>query len=338
MPNYSLNRNRRMYLHEQTTPLTVPTAVTADYCLFTKLTLDPISAAIKDPSITGSRGELKGVPGRKSGTWAIDGALHGSGAAGTAPQAHVLLKAALGHEASVAMTSTTYTLVDDITSFALFNYRTDPSGGTGLTQQIGMGCVVSDITFNVGQDVHSFAANGRCIYVIDSDNFATDDSTWLGGLMSFPAEPTAPTSLPQAVTVGFTGSITTDSNSIIELKTATIKLTTGNDIVDDTFSTYIGSGVQGNTRMIDVSLTLDDSDDSAIADLKTKARTFSPIDIVIQCGTITGSIFTYTLKQVQMVEPKFTDGPKGRVRVDFGASGAHGTTLAGLDAFKIVCT
>lgn len=340
MANYSLNRLVRAYLANQSSISTIPTVTTTNNVLFSKLSLDADIGEIKDPSVTGSRQDLAGARGRMSGTWSIEAALRGSGTAGTAP-AHldVLLESIMGQaNSTVADTSCTYALSDGISTFALYRYRRDQAGGTALTQQIGSTCGTTDATFTLGQDVAMLSCSGRCAFVLDSNNFASYISAWKGGLGSFPAEPTAPTAIPVQPVVGFTGSITADSNSVVELKTATIKISTGNQLVDDDYGNYIGSGWQGDTRSIEVGLTLDDSDSAAIVDLKQKAFTYTPINIDIVSGTVAGNIFTFNLKNVQMRNPKFSDGPKGRMRLDFSASMAHGTTLAGTDAFQIVVT
>jgi hypothetical protein len=340
MPNYSLNRLQRAYLGIQTDIATIPTVVTANNVLFSKLSLDASAAAIKDPAVTGSRQSLESQRGRMTGAWSIDTVLRGSGAAGTAPpHLDVLLQSVFGHaNTAVASTSNTYNMTDDIINFALFRYRHDQAGGVALTNHIGSLCGTTDATFTMGADLAQATFNGSAAFVLDSDNFASYVSAWKGGLSSFPAEPTAPTAIPTLPVIGFTGSITTDSDSVVELKTATIKVSTGNTLVDDSYGQFIGSGWQGDERTIELSLTLDDSDSAAIIDLKQKAFSFTPIDIVIVSGTVAGNIFTFTLKQVQMQNVKFSEGPKGRMRVDFSASMAHGTTLAGLDAFKLAIT
>lgn len=332
MPNYSLVRNRWLYAAIQSDPLTIATVTTSNYFSHTKASLDPVVDLIKDNSITGSRQDPLGIPGRMSGTFSIDLNMRGAGA-GVVPMFDPLLVATFGQ----AATSGVYTLTDNIETFSLYNYRVDPSGGTGLTQQIGMGCTVSDTTFTVGNDIATMTCNGKAVFVLDTNDFSTYTTAEKGGLSSFPASPTLPTSILSVPVVGFTGSITTGSDTIVELKTATIKISTGNDIVTDTFGTFIGSGTQGNVRTIDVTLTLDDSDSTGIANLKKKAQNKAAFNVAINVGTVAGNIFEFALVNVQLGSYKFTDGSKGRVQLEFSASTAHGSTLAGLDALTLTC-
>ncbi|HXS93183.1 MAG TPA: hypothetical protein VN736_01190 [Candidatus Limnocylindrales bacterium] len=342
MSNYALNRLRRLYMAAQTDPLTLPSSITnTNYCLFSSLDIVGEQQVIRRPDITGSRQDLIGLPGRHTGTWSVSMSLAGSGSAGTAPDCDPLLQAIFGAaNTAVASTSNTYSLSDNIITCALYHYRHAQNGTTALTQQISMGSTVTQATFSLGSDIATLSANGRSIFVLDSDNWSAYTGVFSGakgGLSAFPSEPSSPVFHGVPV-VGFTGSLTTDSNSVAELKSMTIKVTTGNQIVDDTFGQYFGSGVQGDFRTIDVSLTLDDSDSAAMLDLKQKAFSFAPINIVAVCGTTAGNTWTFNLNQVQMVNPKFSPGPKGRMRLDFNASVAHGTTLSGLDAFSLALT
>lgn len=333
MPNYSLIRNRWLYAAMQSDPLTIATVDTGDYFSHTKVSLDPVVDLIKDNSITGSRQDPLGIPGRMSGTFSVDLNMRGSGTTLTAPSFDALLEATFGQ----AIATGVYALTDNIETFSLYNYRVDPAGGTALTQQIAMGATVTDTTFTIGSDIASMTCNGKAVFVLDTNDFSTYNTAEKGGLTSFPASPTLPTSILEVPVVGFTGSITTGSDTIVELKTATVKISTGNDIVTDTFGTFIGSGVQGNVRTIDVTLTLDDSDSTGIANLKKKAQSKAPFNIALTVGTIAGNTFAFALSQVQLGSYKFTDGSKGRVQLEFSASTAHGTTLAGLDALTLTC-
>lgn len=341
-PNYSLNRLRRLYIAPQTDPMTLPTVTgTSNYCLFTKLNIEGVQGVINRPDITGSRGTLPGIAGKHTGTWSVGMSLAGAGAAGVDPDCDPLLQATFGAVPTiVASTSVTYALSDNIITAALFHYRHTQVGGTTLTNQISMGSVVDTATFTMGADIATVDFSGKSIFVLDSDNFASYTGALAigkGGLGSFPAEPSTPTyhGLP---VIGFTGSLTMDTQTVVELKSATVKISTGNQIVDDSFGYWMGSGVQGDMRQIDVSLTLDDSDSAAIIDLKQKAFSFAPITVTLVCGTVAGNTWTFNLSNIQMVNPKFSEGSKGRMRVDFGASIAHGSTLAGLDALSLVIT
>src|SRR5207244_1430504 len=115
--------------------------------------------------------------------------------------------------ATVASTSVTYNLSDSPLSFALYHFRTPST----VTQRIGMGAIVKDATFTLGPDIATLSANGECIWVIDSDNFASLTTAEKGGLTAFPTEPASPVAHGNAV-IGFTGAITMDGQTIADLK------------------------------------------------------------------------------------------------------------------------
>ena len=340
MSNYIFNRNRQMFIAAQTVDaLTLPTSITAaNFCLFSKLSLDSNTNSIVRPDLNGSRTSIIGLKGRMTGSYSAEMTLAGSGSAGVAPDNDVMLQSVFGQAPTVvATTSVTYNLTDAISTFALYHFRKDTTGSaTGITQQIGMGCTTKDCTISVGQDLATIAFSGDCQHVLDTDNFANYLAAWKGGLSAMPTVPAGPLVSHGKGVIGFTGSISVDGNVLAELKSATVKLGTGNTIVSDSFGTFIGSGTEGDLRGMSISMTLDDNNGTAINDLKQKAWSFTPIDIILTAGTIPGEIWTITLKSVQLQGAKFNDGQR-RVRLDFGDSTAHGTG-SGLDAVTLILT
>jgi hypothetical protein len=335
--NFAQKNKQRAYLVQQADPLVVTntagaaTVANADACVFTKCTLNGLSAQIVRPDITGSRVSLASVKGRQSGNWSIDMSLAGSGTAGTVPDCDAILVSTFGQAATVvSSTSVTYNLSDSIPSFSLFHFR-KPST---VLQRIGAGCVVKETTFSLGPDIATLSSNGECISIIDSYNFTNIPTAGKCGLTSFPTEPSSPTTLGNAV-IGFTGAITMDSQTIATLKSATIKIASGNQIIADTFNSFYGTGVIGDIRTVSVSFVIDDSDDAATADLYAKAFSQAAIDMTIQVGLVAGNIWTWTLKNVQLAQPSLEDGQL-LFRANFGDSVAHGTSPTALDECKLV--
>lgn len=333
MSNYGLRRLQRGYMAVQSDPLTLPTLTGSNYCLFTKLTLDPVINSIIRPDITGNRNQLAGVRGRMSGSWAWDLTMAGNGSAGVAPSCDALLQASFGVAPTVvASTSVTYNLSDNLLSFALGRYRRS-ANGTALSDHIGMGCIPTTTTFTMGQDLATISSSGECIFILDGDNWGNFSTGMRGGYSSFPVEPSSPTQTSIA-TIGFVGSLSMDSGSIVDLKSATIKINTGGAIVKNTFGTYIGSGVEGDVRTITISLSVDDSDAAALTDLKQKAFLYTPINITLAVGNTTGNTWTFQLNQVQLTNVKYNDSQR-RITFDIGDSGAHGSLATGLDALTL---
>src|ERR1043165_10082206 len=92
MANYALNRNQRAYAIIESTFGTVP-AITGSNCfLITKLNLRPNVDLLEPESKTGTRTQVPGVSGRRSGKFTCEVELRGSGTAGTAPDIKVLLR------------------------------------------------------------------------------------------------------------------------------------------------------------------------------------------------------------------------------------------------------
>ena len=334
----SLSRQQKAFLVAQTSPLIIPntsgsaTVTNTNACAYGKLTLTPTVAQIQRPDLTGSRGTLPSIKGRMGGNWAMEMSL-ASATAGVVPDCDPILQSLFGQAATVvASTSVTYSLSDNIQSFVLFRFR-QPSS---LTQHLGFGCVVKEATFSVGPDIATMSASGEAVFVLDSDNFGNTLTAAKGGLTVFPTSPTTPVTHGNAV-IGFTGLITMDGNTIANLKTATIKITTGNDTVKDTFGSYVASGTEGATRTVGVTFTLDDDDATATQNLKAKAFSQTPVDMSIQVGTFAGNIWTFTLKQVQLAQPSYSDGQL-RFHADFAESFAHGTSITANDDVTLTIT
>lgn len=327
-------RNTHLYAAVQSAHLTAATVATANYFTHSKVTMDRKTALIKDPSITGSLTEPLGILGKMTGDYSIDIPLRGSGTTLTAPPFDAILQSLFGSAISTGV----YSMVDTPLPFSLYRYRLDDAGSADLTNQLGLGSIVTDATFVMGPDIAMLNVTGTSAFVLDNKTFSTYLTPWKGGLSSFPAEPTAPTSILEQPTIGFTGSMVVDSNTLITFKSANIKIATGKSQIDDTFGSYIGTGVYSNTRTVDITLELDEDNSSACNDLKTKAFGGLPINIAATIGTVAGNSFELALVGVQL-DPgfKLTDGPKGNIRMSFASSIAHGSTLAGLDAVTLTC-
>jgi len=337
----SPNRLQRAYLVTQTDPLTIPNSsgtasvVGTNQALFTKVSLQQIIAPIRRPDITGYRTTPYDMAGRQSGTWSFDCSLAGSGTAGTAPDIDPLLVSIFGQAGTVsAGTSVTYSLSDSVDTFCLYHYR-QPSS---MQQRVGFGCVASDARFVLGNDIAAVSASGTCVWVLDSDNFSTATAAEKGGLASFPTEPSSPTTHGQYAVVGFTGTVTMDSQTIATLKTATIDIKTGSRLIDDTYNSYLPTAAIGDERDVSISFTLDDTNTAAIKDLKAKAKTMTPVNITIQAGLIAGNIWTFNLTGVQLSEPKVNEGNKSVFQVSFDNCMAHGSSLSALDDIQLVIT
>jgi hypothetical protein len=330
--SYAFSRNERIYLQKETAFGTIPnTGGTASVsgssaCRHVKASLTPEVALLVRPDKTGARTATAGVAGRKIGKWSVEMSLAANGAAGVVPDCDPLLVALFGADATInAGVSVSYALADVVKSLCLWRFRTPAA----VMQQVAFGAVLNEATFNLGQDIASWSASGECMWVLDSVNFSGTDATGKGGLTAFPSEPASPVT-NGGIIAGFTGQATFDGNVLANIRTATLKITTGNSIVKDTFGSYYGTTPEGDMRAVALSFGIYDDDASGTTNLYQKAISKSPINVTLQIGTVTGSKWTFTIKGIQLAVPSLDDGQR-RWSASFGDSQASGSSITALD-------
>jgi len=218
-----------------------------------------------------------------------------------------------------------YAISDAILSFCLWAFRTPAA----LQQRVGFGCVAQEATFNLGQDVATWTANGEGLWVLDSDNFSSADSTQKGGLTTFPVEPASPVT-NGGIIAGFTGRAVLDGKTLANIKNATLRIQTGNVTVKDSFGSYYPDSAEGDERNVTVDFTVDDQDDTATKNLYTKALDKTAIEIILNIGTVVGSVFVFYLKGVQLPVGTLDDGQR-RFQRSYSGAKAHGSSLTSLD-------
>ncbi len=337
MPNqYAISRQERIYLFSETTFGTIPTVGNSNYCrTMPGAGLTAVVNNYPRPDKTGTRSQVIGVLGRKSATWSVSMSLAGNGAAGVVPDCAPILTALFGGAGVVsAGTSVTYSLADPspIPSFSMYSFRTPST----LTQRIVEGAVVAEATFNLGQNIATWSANGTGIWCLDTEHFSTADVTQKGGLGAFPSEPSTPVSNGQP-SVGFTGSATFDGNVIAEIQTATLRVRTGNAVALDTFGSYYPVLAEGEQRSVGLAFTIYDNDGTGIKNLKAKAITQTPITITLVMGTISGNTWSWSLSNVQVAQPSYDDS-RNRYMCVFPESLAHASSIAVRDELSLVIT
>lgn len=314
---------------------TIPTVAAANACRHINAGLVAVVNNYPRPDKTGTRSQVIGLLGRKSATWSLSASLAGNGAPGIAPDCGPLLTALFGIAPTVvAATSVTYNLTDPspIPSFSLFSFRTPST----MTQRVVEGAVVGEATFQLGQNIATWSASGSGIWCLDSDNFAASDVTQKGGLAAYPTEPVSPITNGNSA-VGFTGQATFDGNVIAEIQSATVRLRSGNMVATDTFGSYYPTLTEGEMRACGLSFTVYDSDGTGIKNMKAKALTQTPITVILQIGTITGNIWTFTLNNVQLAAPTYDDS-KNRYMCVFPESLAHATSILVRDECVLAIT
>ncbi len=217
-----------------------------------------------------------------------------------------------------------YTLSDSIISGALWSFR-QPST---IEQRVTFGSVITEAQFDLGQDVAKCSFNGEALWSLQSDQFSGADLTQQGGLSAFPTEPVSPVT-NGGIIAGFTGKIIVNGNAIGTIKTASVKVGTGNELIKDTFGTYYPTSVQGGERRVSVSFSVYEDDGAAFQNLITIAQAKTPVQIPLFLGTVSGSIFGLILNNVQLATP--TRSENLRFMADFPESTAHGSSLTARD-------
>ena len=165
------------------------------------------------PWKTGTRSTQPGILGRKSSTFALSNMpVVLSGAAGTAPDMDVLLQGVFGQAPVIVLsTSVTYNFLD--TGFVPFCLARFQHGLTALTNQFAHGCTPEECTFTLNGSIFEMSVSGAAYWVLDSENFASEDTAGKGGLTSFPAELSSPT-ITGTIQPGFLGVATFDTNGM----------------------------------------------------------------------------------------------------------------------------
>lgn len=324
MPNFSLSRNERLYLCQESTFAQAVAPGNNNYCRHIKATMNNKVALLNRRDKTGTRTVLKGIRGRATAKWTTEMSLVTSGG-GANPDCTVLLNMLFGQ----GPTSKVWSLSDSIITGNLWSYRTPST----LDQRVALGAILQTATFTLGQDIAEWTAEGECAYVLGSNFFSDADTFQLGGLGSFPAEPGSPVSAGDII-AGFTGLIVVDSVTLAEIRTATVKVNTGNALVTDTFGSFYATQAEGDERNISFGFNLYDNDSVGHETLKAAADSKTPVTAVVTVGTIANNIYTFTVNNIQLESPDLDDNQR-RFVATYGDSRAHGTNLASKDELAL---
>lgn len=222
-----------------------------------------------------------------------------------------------------------YSLSDAVNSFSLWRFRQPAT----LQQMVGLGCVVGEAKFLLGQDIARWTLQGDAKWVLDSQEAPYADVDQLGGLTAFPTEPA------QAVTnggliAGFSGRAVVDGYPLATLRNIAIEIGTGNAIGQGYFGTAYGLGTEGGIRTVTVQFEVSDDDSATAQNLYHQALTKTPIDLVLQVGRVSGSMFVFVVRGLQLDMPSLEDGERIFTR-KFAASLAHGSGLGETDELTI---
>lgn len=343
---YVFSRNNRTYPQIEsvwgTVPNTTGTATVAgsNYCRDIQMELNPVLTIATRRDKTGTRSVPQGTASKESGTFKGSLSLAANGAAGVKPDADPYLQAIFGKAPTiVATTSVTYSLSDSIPSLSIWDFRTDSAGTGNPNQRVGVGSIIQNAAFSMGadQEIAEWNFDGVSKLILDSFGFAArttaGDTEGKSGLTAFPSEPGSPVSNGNAVQ-GFYGSLTLDSQVLTTIKSASLKIETGNK-----FSTVFGSKYPGcpigAVRKVTFACDLYDGSDAATKDIYARAFDKNPITAIVVLGNQTGNTHTFTISGLQLA-PYTYDESDDTYALKFADS--MGTSNAGLTELTYAIT
>jgi hypothetical protein len=250
----------------------------------------------------------------------------------------------VGSGGTMSRVKLTYTFVDTINQFTLWSFRTPAT----LDQRVGNNCIVTEASFALNQDVATWSANGDCLWVARSSDFANYDTTQMGGLTSFPTEPSAPVT-NGVIIPGFTGrfvawqsvastsasAFATNAQTFATIRNVSVRMQLQNMLVLDTFGSFYSTTLEGDVRNITVSFNIYDDDSTAVNMIKSWGDSKTPLDFAINLGTVIGNVWVFYLKNVYLANHVLGDG---QLRFDaaYADSRATTTTLAVRDEFSLI--
>jgi hypothetical protein len=293
------------------------------------------AALIQVPWKTGTRSTQPGILGRRGATWSMTNLpVVPSGTPGTPPDMNPLLEGITG----LAVAGATYNFSDTgFLPFTLFSFQHSLAA---QTQRLIWGCIPEEATFNFNGDIFDMSCSGSGGYLLDSDNFASEDTTGKAGLTTYPAEPVSPTTTGSIIT-GFTGVATFAGNAMnaasAVLKSCSVRVRTGSRILNDVFGDAYGAITVGGARSVSINASFVDNDASALVTLKNNAKNKTTFDVTMQVGTVSGFIVSFVMKSFQFAVADFSD-ETDHVVLSFGESMGHASAIGSIDDLSIVFT
>jgi hypothetical protein len=296
------------------------------------LELDPDVDLYDSEYKTGSRSIAPGQPGRRIGHFRMSLPLKGSGTPGVPSDYDPVLISAFGNNTVNAGNSVVYSIVDNpAQTFSIFRFRTPAQ----LFQQCGISCIPTRSTWTLGQNMANWSCEGDCMWVLDSENFATEDPTAQAGLTVFPVEPTNPI-VNGVQSQGFVGSLLIDGQSLVNIQTMTIQVDWGWTQNRTFFGSFYPTGVLGGTRRVTCTMEAFDDSSAAMQDLRSKGISKATMSCIATIGATPGNIHSFNLNNLQIDYPRLIDSGD-RFGLRWGALVAHESSPAARDEFTYTC-
>jgi hypothetical protein len=334
--NIHNSRNDKLFVTHETVQFTAVTPTNADA---TRLTRGQFTGNFPTNTRADKTGELSllgGQLGRINGSFSITMDLAGGDVVGGPPDANNFISSCFGKAGAptptVSPTSFVYALDD--TTYMIDAWDFAP---TGFQQIAALASVVTDLEIAWGDNFGVLTINGVSAVIMD-DNFLTSGATTAMkmGLSSYPTVPTTPVTHGGAA-VGFTGQMTVDSNIMAEVKTGNMRWRSGRQLIQDSFGTYVATGVEAANRTATISFLTDDSDTTALKNVMLKAKTKAAVNTVMTVGTIAGNTWTGNFNNMLFNSPARQDG-QIRFQQQFPESLAYESAVGAKDESTLVIT
>ncbi|TAL08405.1 MAG: hypothetical protein EPO02_13050 [Nitrospirae bacterium] len=223
-----------------------------------------------------------------------------------------------------------YTLTDDILPFVAGLFRTPST----LQQRLAYGCVATNATIQLGQDVAEAEFSGEGIYELDSDTFSSETAELQAGLTAFPVEPAGTLPSDSGIVAGFTGRAVINGSAFSGIRTATLSIGTANEVVKNNFGRFTPDETEGDERNITVSCDLNDKDAASMQALYAAFKAKTPIDMFFQIGTAALNTWVFQVKGVQLNATELDDSQRRFVR-KYTNSRATGSAPGALDEIRL---
>lgn len=312
-----LSLAERIYVQSETTFGTVPntagaaTLAASNYMRHTKASLNATQGEIIDADKNASGDLTLGAAGPRGGNWSLSWEARPRGSSAWRPDWASVLESAMeaaGSSPGAGVYDFALSTSPTVKSFSMYRYR-----GAGLMSQLGFGCVPNELKFVMEQGSNCrFEASGPCLWVRDSVTWGTDAGVGLGGLTlgaqaAFPAEPGSPVGNGVPVNA-LAGVATLDGNTTVQIKSASVIVRPGFDVPRDRlFMGAYGSAADRPNREILIDLSAIDEDIAAVTNLYTKARSRTPIPIILEAGSVASNRFKWTAASCVLPEPAMAD-------------------------------
>jgi hypothetical protein len=238
----------------------------------------------------------------------------------------------VGTNGTITKTAIQYKVTDNaLPSFTAWSARKPYA--TAMQRAI-FGCVPTDATFNLGEDIATAQANGPAMWYVDNKNFASATVQEKGGLTTFPDLSAITPVTAGAGIAGFKGIFALNAGAITRVRSGQIKFGTGGDLPRDVFNSGYCDIPEADERNVGLSFNMYEDDGTGLQALEQAAITKAAMDCVMGMGTVPGSVVMLVAKGIQLSNPSRDDGGRSFV-CNFGESRAYGSSISALDEISL---